>query len=164
MANESIHMSTDQNLDYQMVASIVEGLKKEQKSLTPLNARLKMHTEIRMLTFWRWVVQPIVRAYSVWFKWVFTEQSFLSAWLRFSTFSSFVGRQRALESAPQSHPFSSQHPSLRDFQWLFLRIASSTSQVRKVETSWKVRGCLPSVCDSDLWFDFYFSFTFFSTS
>jgi len=53
MANESIHMPVDQNLDYQMVAQIVEGLKKEHKVLAPLNARLKMHTELRMLTFWR---------------------------------------------------------------------------------------------------------------
>lgn len=55
MANESIHMPVDQNLDYQMVAHIVEGLKKEHKTFTPLNARLKMHNELRMLTFWRWV-------------------------------------------------------------------------------------------------------------
>jgi hypothetical protein len=53
MANESMHMPVDQNLDYQMVAHIVEGLKKEHKTFTPLNARLKMHTELRMLTFWR---------------------------------------------------------------------------------------------------------------
>lgn len=55
MANESIHMPIEQNLDYQMVAHIVEGLKREQKSLPPLNSRLKMHTELRMLTFWRCV-------------------------------------------------------------------------------------------------------------
>jgi hypothetical protein len=55
MANESIHMPVDQNLDYQLVAHIVEGLKKEQKTVMPYNARLKMHTELRMLTFWRWV-------------------------------------------------------------------------------------------------------------
>lgn len=54
MANESIHMPSDQNLDYQMVAQIVDGLKKEQKTLAPFNARLKMHTELRMLTFWRY--------------------------------------------------------------------------------------------------------------
>lgn len=53
MATESIHMPNDQNLDYQMVAHIVEGLKKEQKTLTPLNAKLKMHVELKMLTFWR---------------------------------------------------------------------------------------------------------------
>ena len=54
MANESIHIpSSDQNVDYQMVAHIVEGLKREQKAFAPLNARLKMHTELRMLTFWR---------------------------------------------------------------------------------------------------------------
>lgn len=55
MASEAIHIPNDQNLDYQMVAQIVEGLKKEQKNLQPFNARLKMHTELRMLTFWRWV-------------------------------------------------------------------------------------------------------------
>lgn len=54
MATESVHMPIDhQNLDYQMVAHIVEGLKKEQKTLTPLNAKLKMHVELKMLTFWR---------------------------------------------------------------------------------------------------------------
>jgi hypothetical protein len=53
MATESIHMPIDQNLDYQMVAQIVEGLKKEQQPVMPYNARLKMHTELRMLTFWR---------------------------------------------------------------------------------------------------------------
>lgn len=55
MANESNHMPIEQNLDYQMVAHIVEGLKREQKTLAPLNTRLKMHTELRTLTFWRWV-------------------------------------------------------------------------------------------------------------
>lgn len=55
MASEPIHIPVDQNLDYQMVAHIVEGLKKEQKTVMPFNARLKMHTELRMLTFWRLV-------------------------------------------------------------------------------------------------------------
>lgn len=55
MASEAIHMPVDQNLDYQMVAHIVDGLKKEQKTMMPYNARLKMHTELRMLTFWRFV-------------------------------------------------------------------------------------------------------------
>ena len=53
MANEPIHIPSEQNLDYQMVAHIVEGLKKEQKTLTRLNSRLKAKTELRMLTFWR---------------------------------------------------------------------------------------------------------------
>lgn len=53
MATEAIHVPTDQNLDYQMVAHIIDGLRKEQKTLAPFNARLKMHTELRTLTFWR---------------------------------------------------------------------------------------------------------------
>lgn len=56
MATESIHVPTDQNLDYQMVAHIIDGLRKEQKILAPFNARLKMHTELRTLTFWRQVI------------------------------------------------------------------------------------------------------------
>lgn len=55
MANEAIHIPSEQNLDYQMVAHIVEGLKKEQKTLARLNSRIKAKTELRMLTFWRWV-------------------------------------------------------------------------------------------------------------
>lgn len=56
MATEPIHMSSDQNLDYQMVAQIVDGLRKEQKTFAPFNKKLKMHMELRTLTFWRWVV------------------------------------------------------------------------------------------------------------
>lgn len=62
MANEAIHIpSEQQNLDYQMVAHIVEGLKREQKTLTRLNSRLKVKTELRMLTFWRWVFVVFIR-------------------------------------------------------------------------------------------------------
>lgn len=57
MATEPIHMSSDQNLDYQMVAQIVDGLRKEQKNLAPFNKRMNIHTELRTLTFWRWVVE-----------------------------------------------------------------------------------------------------------
>lgn len=55
MATESIHVPSDQNLDYQMVAHIVDGLRKEQKTLAPFNTRQNMHTELRTLTFWRLV-------------------------------------------------------------------------------------------------------------
>lgn len=57
MASEPIHIASagDPNMDYQMVAQIVDGLRKEQKMLAPFNSRLNMHTELRTLTFWRWV-------------------------------------------------------------------------------------------------------------
>lgn len=54
MATEPIHIPSDPNLDFQMIANIVDGLKKEQ-TVVPFNARLKMHAELRMLTFWRFV-------------------------------------------------------------------------------------------------------------
>lgn len=55
MASEPIHITSDQHMDYQMIAQIVNGLRKEQKALAPFNSRLKMHTELRTLTFWRFV-------------------------------------------------------------------------------------------------------------
>lgn len=55
MANESIHMpTTDQNLDYQMMAHLMDGLRKESKFSSSLNtSKPNMHTELRTLTFWR---------------------------------------------------------------------------------------------------------------
>lgn len=55
MASEPIHIASDHHMDYQMIAQIVNGLRREQKSLAPFNSRLSMHTELRTLTFWRWV-------------------------------------------------------------------------------------------------------------
>lgn len=54
MATESIHMPVEQNLDYQMLAHFIDGLKREQKFLTPMHERrLKMHDELKDLKFWR---------------------------------------------------------------------------------------------------------------
>jgi hypothetical protein len=55
MASETINIPSDQHLDYQMVAHILEGLKDQQKSIVKFNRKLKMHAELRMLTFWRFV-------------------------------------------------------------------------------------------------------------
>ncbi|KAG5675960.1 hypothetical protein PVAND_005817 [Polypedilum vanderplanki] len=63
MASETIHIGGDQNMDYQMVAQIVEGLRKEQKTLAPFNARLNMHTEVRTLTFWRAIISECLASF-----------------------------------------------------------------------------------------------------
>lgn len=55
MASETINIPSEQHLDYQMVAHIVEGLKEQQKSSVYFNGKLKMHAELRMLAFWRFV-------------------------------------------------------------------------------------------------------------
>lgn len=56
MASEALHVSSEQNLDYQIVAHIVEGLKEDQKKFIQFNGKLKMHNELRMLAFWRLVL------------------------------------------------------------------------------------------------------------
>lgn len=54
MASETINIPTsEQHLDYQMIAHIIEGMKDQQKSVVQFNRKIKMHTELRMLTFWR---------------------------------------------------------------------------------------------------------------
>ncbi|CAO1333608.1 unnamed protein product [Diamesa serratosioi] len=65
MANESIHMpTTDQNLDYQMMAHLMDGLRKESKFSSSLNtSKPNMHTELRTLTFWRAIISECLASF-----------------------------------------------------------------------------------------------------
>ncbi|KAL7040605.1 hypothetical protein ACKWTF_000455 [Chironomus riparius] len=63
MASEPIHIASDHHMDYQMIAHLVNGLRREQKSLAPFNSRLSMHTELRTLTFWRAIISECMASF-----------------------------------------------------------------------------------------------------
>jgi hypothetical protein len=52
MASEAI--TDHHNMDYQLIAQIVDGLQKEQKTFNPNGKKMDMHKELRELKFWRW--------------------------------------------------------------------------------------------------------------
>jgi hypothetical protein len=55
MADETMPLPNEQNLDYYIV-TLFERLESLKKDNGYKNTRINMHTELRTLTFWRFVI------------------------------------------------------------------------------------------------------------